>query len=59
MGCPGVARVQFGVVEIPQAHIVVVLITDFHGGKHVVHGNGTMIWINKVANQNRVQVNSI
>ena len=43
MGCPGVARVQFGVVEIPQAHIVVVLITDFHGGKHVVHINGTMI----------------
>ena len=43
MGCLGGAQVQFGVVELPQVHIVVVLVTDFHGGKHVVHGNGTMI----------------
>ena len=42
MGYLGVAQVQFGVMEIPQVHIVM-LITDFHGGKHVVHGNGTMI----------------
>ena len=53
-----VAQVQFMVMELQQKNIVlVVIITNFHGGQNVVHGSGIRTWVKIVVFQNQVQVN--
>ena len=53
-----VAQVQFMVMELQQKNIVlVVIITNFHGGQNVVHGSGIQTWVKTFVFQNQVQVN--